>query len=218
MTQVLAWYRTSIGKKVIVAVTGLILFGYLILHVLGNLQIFAGRQAINAYSAFLHNNPGLLWFARFVLFFSVVMHIIATAQLWNRNRTARDVGYRKRRDIATDYASRTMYYSGPIIAFFVVYHILHLTAGKVGLPFDPHDVYGNLVSGFRIWYVSAVYLISMALLSFHLYHGLWSFFQTLGLSHPKYNRARRTFAQALTAFIFLGFISVPVAILTGLVK
>jgi succinate dehydrogenase / fumarate reductase cytochrome b subunit len=217
-TQALAWYQTTIGKKVVVALTGLILFGYLVAHMLGNLQVFAGREVLNAYGAFLHGNLTLLWGVRIVLLVSVVAHIAATAQLFARNRAARPERYRKKREVATDYASRTMYMSGPIIAAFVIYHVLHLTTGHVGPPFVQGDVYANVVNGFRVWYIAGFYILAMTLLAFHLYHGLWSFFQTLGLNHPKYNSARRIFAQAMTLVLYIGFISVPVAVLTGVVR
>jgi succinate dehydrogenase / fumarate reductase cytochrome b subunit len=218
MTQVLTWYRTSIGKKMVVAVTGLVLVGFLIVHMVGNLQIFAGREAINRYSAFLHSSPGLLWTARIVLLVAVLLHMVAIAQLYFQNRAARGVRYRKKRELAATYASRTMYLSGPIVAAYVVYHLLHLTTGDVGPPFIPGDVYQNMVNGFRVPTISILYVVANVLLALHLYHGIWSFTQTVGLSHPKYDRARRRVAQGLTVLLLVGFLSVPVAVLAGFVK
>jgi succinate dehydrogenase / fumarate reductase cytochrome b subunit len=217
MTQTLTWYQTTLGKKVVVAVTGVILVGYLVAHMLGNLQIFIGREAINAYSAFLHSLPEVLWGARVVLLASIVAHIVASVQLATRNQDARALGYRQKRYRESSYYARTMLWSGPLIATFVVYHLLHLTTGTVGPRFAEGDVYSNLVRGFSVPYIAGFYVVAMVLLGMHLRHGLWSLLQTLGLSHPRWNETRGKLATGLTVVLVLGFISVPVAVLTGLV-
>jgi succinate dehydrogenase / fumarate reductase cytochrome b subunit len=211
------FYQATIGKKVVMALTGVILFGYVVGHLLGNLQIYMGREKINAYAHFLHSNPGPLWAARIILLAAVIMHIVASIQLTKLKWDARPVGYRKKDNIASSYASRTMMWSGPIIAAFVIFHVMHLTLGQVG-PYDAEDVYGNLVGGFQVPWISISYIVAMLLLGFHLYHGLWSMFQSIGLNHPRYTPGLKRFATLLTVFIVAGNISIPVAIMTGVVK
>lgn len=215
-----SFYSTSIGKKVVVAVTGLILFLYVFVHMLGNLQIYWGPELINQYAAFLHSARALplLWTVRVVLIVSFVLHIVTTLQLWWENRKARPVKYAVRRYIEVDYASRTMIWSGPIIGLFVLYHLLHLTTHTVQpVPVVKDNLYATMVAGFRVWYVSAVYIVAVVALAFHFYHGLWSWFQTLGLAHPKYNRLRRWLATCLAFAVAIGDVSIPVAALTGLI-
>jgi succinate dehydrogenase / fumarate reductase cytochrome b subunit len=218
MSRALALYETTVGKKIVMAVTGVVWFGYVFFHMLGNLLIFAGPDAINGYSAFLHDTPTLLWGARLVLVAALVGHLVAATQLALRNLDARPVPYAQRDDIATTYAARTMIWTGPILLLFLLYHIAHLTLGVApGHPYDPHDVYGNLVRGFRNPWVVLAYASAMTALAFHLHHGAWSFFQSLGLNHPRYNHWRRPFATAMTALIVAGFLSVPIACFSGLV-
>ena len=216
MTSGASLLQTTVGKKALMAVTGVIWFGYLIAHMSGNLLIFAGPEPINDYSRFLHENVGLLWAARVVLIAALLGHIVASTQLTMQNLSARPIPYSRRDDVATNYAARTMIWSGPILLFFILYHVAHLTLGALpGHPYDPHHVYNNLVYGFRIPWVSALYVLSMAAVALHLYHGVWSFFQSLGLSHPRYNPLRRQLATAITLLVVVGFLSVPVAVLSG---
>ncbi len=210
-------YEVYIGKKLVMAGTGVILVLYVIGHLLGNLQIFAGPEQMNRYAAFLHSQPGLLWVARVVLITAVVAHIWSSFLLWLEKRRARPVGYVKKNNVPASYASRTMMWSGPIIAAFVVFHILHLTTGDV-LPIDPHDVYANIVDGFRHWYISAAYIVAVALLGMHLYHGLWSMFQSVGINHPRYTPGIQKFAAVSAIVITAGYISIPVSVLTGIVR
>ncbi len=218
MEQAVRFYQAAIGKKIVMAVTGFILFGYVVAHLLGNLQIYLGAEQINAYARFLHSKPLLLWGARIVLLAAVILHITASVQLWRLNRKARPVRYFMEKDPPAGYASRTMLWSGPIIAAFVVFHILHLTTGSVGLPYRELDPYHNMVYGFRIWPVAISYITAMVLLAMHLYHGVWSMFQTVGISHPRYTPWLKRLAAAFALFIGAGNISIPVAVLTGLVK
>ena len=211
-------YETTVGKKALMAVTGVILFGFVVVHLLGNLQIFQGPERLNRYAELLRRAGSLLWVARGVLLFSVGVHILAAVQLTVRNWRARPQRYAKRRYREADYAARTMVWSGPVVAAFIAYHLLHLTLGTVHPDFDPADVYGNVVTAFRAWPVALAYVVANALLAFHLYHGLWSLFQSLGLNHPDYNRWRRVAAAASAVAIGAGNIAIPVAVLTGMVR
>lgn len=221
------YYRSSQGKKMVMAVTGVLLFLYVLLHMLGNLQIYVPGTAdhpaghyINRYAGFLHSADAapLLWTARVVLLAAVVLHVLAAIQLTLRNRGSRGSRYAVRRWREADVAARTMIWSGPIIGAFVVFHILHLTTGSLpGLPFEEVRAYENLVRGFRMPWVSIWYMVAVVLLGTHFWHGLWSWFQTLGWSHPAYNRSRRVLSSVLTILVVAGDLSFPVAVMAGLV-
>jgi succinate dehydrogenase / fumarate reductase cytochrome b subunit len=219
------FYDAPIGKKAVMAVTGVMLVGYVVAHMLGNLQIYsANRDQINAYAAFLHNpnNAVALWGARTVLLAAVILHIIAAVQLWLQNRAARPVGYFKKDDVPSSYAARTMIWSGPIVAAFVIFHVLHLTMGAVlplhdvgGNPITP-DVRYNVISGFQNYAVSGFYIFAMILLCMHLYHGMWSMCQSLGIRHPRYTRKLKWASAILAILIAIGNCSIPIAVMTGL--
>ncbi|MBV9084130.1 MAG: succinate dehydrogenase cytochrome b subunit [Acidobacteriaceae bacterium] len=213
------WASTN-GKKVVMAVTGAVLFLFVLGHMLGNLQIYEGPATLNAYGKFLHDVPEILWFVRSVLILSVVLHIWASVELALRKSEARPVSYAKRENVASSYASRTMYWSGPILLAFVVYHLLHLTAGVIhpGTDFREGDVYHNVVSGFQVWWVSAWYIFAMILLAFHIRHGAWSMFQSLGINHPRHTPILKKAALVFAIVIAGGYISIPLSILLGLVK
>lgn len=220
MQRALTLTRSTIGTKAIVAVTGLILFGFVVGHLLGNLLVFAGYEAYNAYAASLKANPALLWGVRTVLLVSVVTHIALTIRLARRNNTARSTPYKKaRQDQVTNYAARTMILSGPLLLLYILFHLAHFTAPGLDLggDFDPANVYGNLVRGFRVWWVSAIYIFANILLGLHLFHGSWSAFQSLGANHPKYNPLRRKAAVGLALFVAVGNVSLPVAVMSRLV-
>jgi succinate dehydrogenase / fumarate reductase, cytochrome b subunit len=208
-------YASTVGKKYAMAVTGVILFLFVVLHMFGNLQIFLGRDALNGYARLLRVEPALLWTTRLVLLAAVTVHVVAAVQLTLRNWAARPVGYERQRYLTTGYAARTMVWSGPIIAAFVVYHLLHLSIGTMHPDFVHGDVYRNVVVGFSVWYVAAFYMLAQVLLGLHLYHGLFSLFQSLGASHPAYDGWRRPFALAAAVVIVLGSCSVPAAVLVG---
>lgn len=221
------FYAAPIGKKAVMAVTGLVLFGYVVAHLLGNLQIYSSNpQQINTYAAFLHNpaNALALWAARSVLLLCVILHITAAIQLWGQNRAARPTSYYKKADVPTAYAARTMKVSGFIILAFVIFHILHLTVGAVpGLPSaevgpNAPDVRANVIHGFQNPAVSAFYIIAMILLCMHLYHGIWSMFQSMGLAHPRYSPAIQRGAKIVATLIAIGNISIPVAVMSGLIR
>jgi succinate dehydrogenase / fumarate reductase, cytochrome b subunit len=218
MSRALTFYSTSIGKKVVMAITGLILFGFVIGHMLGNLQVFMGAKQMNAYAAMLKANATLLWGVRIVLLVGVILHIVAAVQLTRMSQRSRPEGYHYKDVIQADYAARTMRWSGPIIAVFVIYHLLHFTTGSVHPQFDVHDVYHNVISGFRVWPVSLFYIIAMIALAFHLWHGVWSLFQTLGLINPKSNKIIHRLAAIATLALVIGFISIPMAVLAGLIS
>jgi succinate dehydrogenase / fumarate reductase cytochrome b subunit len=208
------------GKKVVMAVTGAILFAFVIGHMLGNLQVYEGPAKINAYGRFLKSIPELLWAVRITLLLSVCLHIWASIGLALRNNAARPDGYARRKNTVSTYASRTMYWSGPILFCFIVYHLLHFTVGVVhpGATFVEGDVYQNMVSSFSVWYVSAWYIFSMILLGLHIRHGAWSFVQSLGFNHPRHTPVIKKLAAAAALLIVLGFISIPISVLAGLVK
>ena len=228
MTWVGNFYRSAIGKKAVMAVTGLILFGWIFLHMVGNLKLYLGAVHLNEYAHFLRTmgapavpETGLLWVSRIVLLVAVIFHIQAAYALTMMNREARPVGYRDRQFAKASYASRTMRWGGVIILLFVIYHLLHLTTGQAHRDFVPGDVYHNLVSpvgGFPVWWVSAFYIIANLALGLHLYHGVWSMFGSLGVTSPRFESWRRNFATAFAVIITLGNISFPLAVLSGLVR
>jgi len=216
----LRFWQTTVGKKAVMAVTGIILFGFVVGHLAGNLQIYEGPKKLDDYARLLRSHPGLLWFTRSVLLVSVVLHIWSSFQLWLGHREARPVGYVKKANLNSSYASRTMYWSGPIVLAFIIFHLLNLTFGNIhpGGPFVEGSVYNNVVTGFQFWPVSAFYIVAMVLLCLHLYHGLWSLFNTLGFNHPVYTPWIQRFAKLIAVLIAVGNISIPVAVLAGFIK
>jgi len=213
------WQSTN-GKKVVMAVTGFIMFAFVIGHMLGNLQMFEAPEHINAYGHFLHNLGELLWIERIGLLLAIALHIIATIQLALRSKAARPIGYSRRQAINSSYASRTMYWSGPIVLVFIIFHLLQFTAGYVHphATFAAGDVYQNVVSGFQVWWVSAWYIFAMILLGLHLSHGLWSMFQSVGIAHPRISVYLKFAARSVAALIILGYISIPISVLAGFIK
>ena len=202
------------------AVTGAILFVFVIGHLLGNLQVYEGPAKLNAYGAFLHNIGEILWPARIILLICVTLHIIATVQLALLKKRARPIGYSRKQAIASSYASRTMYWSGPIVLAFIIFHLLHLTAGYIhpGAAYIEGDVYHNVVSGFQVWWVSLSYIVAISLLGLHLRHGLWSMFQSVGILQLQHTATLKATAMVIALLIVLGYISIPISVLLGLVK
>lgn len=223
LARVSRFYEAPVGKKVVMAVTGLVLVGFVLGHMAGNLQIYLpagadGVYAIDRYGALLHASEELLWGARLVLLASVGLHIWSAIQLATAANAARPVRYVRHSNLNSSYASRTMYWSGPIVGLFIVYHLLHFTTGTVHPDYKYLSVHDNVVKGFSVWYASAFYIVAMSLLCLHLYHGVWSMFQSLGFNHPRYT-PRLQFGAKLFAFLIAaGNISIPLAVLTGLVK
>ena len=222
MRRVISLYRTSVGKKFYMAVTGAILIGFLVAHMVGNLKMYMGAQHFNEYAEFLREvgEPVLprmvgLWIFRVILLFCVGLHMLSALQVYLQSRKARGGKYTKEESLLFSYASRTMRWGGVIIAAFVIFHILHFTTGQVHPDFEPGNAYRNVVIGFGNLWVAGFYTLAMVMVTFHLYHGLWSAFQTVGANHPKYNPFRRPIALFLALVLFLGFMSVPVGVKTG---
>lgn len=224
MRRVVNLYRSTVGKKVLMAVSGILLFGFVAAHMVGNLKMLQGPEAMNGYAEFLREvgypalpHYGALWLFRIVLLIALAVHVIAAVQLYRISRGARTTKYGKHDDQSFTFASRTMRWGGVILLLFVVYHILHFTTGQAHTAFVPGDVYQNFVVAFRIPVVFGVYLLAQAALCFHLYHGVWSVFQTLGLNHPRYNHLRRPLASGFAWVVFLGFMLPPTLVLTGVI-
>ena len=223
--RVLAFWHTMIGKKVVMAVTGVVLVGFVIAHMLGNLKIFLGPDEINAYSRFLREvgQPALaygqlLWVVRIVLLVCVGLHITAAVQLSRMSLAARPVGYNVKRNIETTFSARMMRWGGVLLIAFIIFHLLHLTAGVVGFhagQFRHLAAYQNVVAAFAVWPVAVFYVVAMAALCLHLDHGIWSMLQTLGWNTARNERTLRIASRAIAIVVFVGFSSVPVSVLAG---
>jgi succinate dehydrogenase / fumarate reductase cytochrome b subunit len=207
------------------AITGVILFGWIFLHMAGNLKLFFGAEALNHYAEWLRDlgapilpHEAALWLTRILLLVAVVFHIHSAWMLTVMNRNARPIDYADREFVKGSYAARTMRWGGVIILLFVIYHLLHLTTGDVHHAFVPGDVYHNVVSGFQVWWVAAVYIVANLALGLHLYHGLWSMFSSVGLTNPRFEQLRRTFASVFAIVITSANISFPLSVLTGFVR
>lgn len=217
-------YNSSLGKKYVMAITGLLLFLYVIAHMAGNLQVYLGPEPLNHYAELLHSKPGLLWTARVGLFVIAVLHIISALQLAAENRAARPQRYAEGKPLAS-LASRTILLSGLIVFAFIVYHLMHFTLGVTNPDFmdlndaaGRHDVYTMVVEGFRNPYVSVFYIVSMGLLCLHLSHGVSSLFQSLGIRRKSTLASFNRFARISAIVIFIGNCSIPIAILAGVVR
>jgi len=211
---------STVGRKVVMAVSGVILVGFVFVHLIGNLQLYLGPEALNHYAVFLHTflHGGGIWLFRAVMLTAVGLHVWAATTLTLDDWAARPRKYRRWEPDASTYASRTLRWGGVLLALFILYHLLHFTVGSVHPDFVPGDVYHNVVTGFRVWYVSAIYIAAMLVLGLHLDHGVWSLFQTLGLQHPRYKRVVRVLARVFAIVVVLGNCSFPIAVLTGVVR
>jgi succinate dehydrogenase / fumarate reductase cytochrome b subunit len=225
----LSLWDSSVGKKLVMAVTGIVLFGYVVLHLWGNLKIFAGPQALNGWGAFLRvfgspvfGSSEVLWLVRVLLMTCLVLHVVAAVQLSRRDLAGRRVGYAVKKSQASTYASRTMRWTGAFILLFVVYHVLDLTTGTLHpsnfAPFRDGQIYGNVVGDFRNWLIALIYVLAVSFLGLHLYHGIWSFFQTLGLNGSRSNRIWRRTATIVAVALTVGNIAIPVSVLVGIVR
>ena len=221
-----AFYRSSVGKKMIVAVTGIILILFVVGHLLGILQIFLGPDWINGYSQHLRDLGPLLWLIRIVLLATVLMHIYFTILLAIENRRARPEAYVDRDYVKASWASRHMVVSGLVVLAFIIFHLLHFTARKFNpqfplLKLDPlnrYDVYSMMVYGFENVYVSIFYVVGLFLLTLHLTHGSSSFFQSLGLNDRKLTPRLALGGRIFAWLLFAGYTSIPIAVLLGLIK
>jgi succinate dehydrogenase / fumarate reductase cytochrome b subunit len=203
------------------AVTGLIGVGFVVGHMVGNLQMFQGPEKINSYAHFLHHTVGgALWMARLVLIGAVVLHVTAAVQLTRQKQKARpgQQGYKKWEPQISTFASRSIRWGGAYLLLWLVFHILHFTARSIFPGYSETDVYGNVVKGFSHPLVVAGYLVAMFFLFLHLYHGAWSSIRTLGLSRPRPRPTSRSVATIVAAVVAIGFAVVPVAVLVGVVR
>ncbi len=209
-------WASNVGKKVLMALSGIVLFLYVVAHLLGNMQVYAGSEVINRYAKLLHSSEGLLWVARTVLIAAALVHAVAGIQLWFMKREARPIAYQRKEVIQATLPSRTMIITGVLILLFIVYHVLDLTVGVAHagryVELDPGN---NVVTGFSHPIPALLYIAAMVALGFHLWHGVYSMFGSLGLSHPRYTANVKRFAALAATLIALANISVPVAVLTG---
>jgi len=218
-------YHSTLGKKYIMALSGAGLFGFVVVHMLGNLQVFLGPEAVNAYAVFLKSKPVLLWSARLGLLALVFLHILTAVQLTLRNRAARTEKYDRNKPYRASYASRTLMLSGAALFAFIVYHLMHFTVGLVDPAYlqlrdaaDRHDVYRMTILGFSHPGVSAFYIASMALLCLHLSHGVGSAFQSIGFKNKHTATRIDRVSKILAVIVFLGNSSMPLAVLAGIIK
>jgi succinate dehydrogenase / fumarate reductase cytochrome b subunit len=222
MTQAITFFDTTIGKKVVMAISGLVLFGFVFGHMLGNLQVFLGPEVFNHYAITLHSLGELLWAVRAILFVAFVLHVVMAVQLVTRSAAARPIGYRVSKHNRTTFAALTMKFSGIWLLLFVVYHLAHFTFPGVAMGAYEHQsfthAYSNFVNGFSIPWVVALYMVSMLSLGMHLYHGSYSLFQTLGLNNPLRNASVKGLAQFVALVITVGNIVLPLSVLLGIVR
>jgi succinate dehydrogenase / fumarate reductase cytochrome b subunit len=217
---------SSVGRKMIVALTGIILMAFVLGHLIGNLQIFLGPDWINGYSQHLRDLGPLLWAIRGFLLLTVILHIYFTILLAIENRRARPAGYVEKEYVKASFASRHMVASGLVVLAFIVFHLLHFTGRKFNPQFpllksDPlnhYDVFSMMVYGFQNVYVSAFYIVGLFLLTLHLTHGASSFLQSLGLNNKKLTPALATAARIFAWLLFIGYAAIPVAVLLGFIQ
>ena len=212
---------TSVGKKAALAVSGVILFGFVIGHMLGNLQVLLGPEVYNAYGAGIKHNAVLLWGTRSVLLVAVLVHTAIVLELYGKSIAARPVGYKVKKNIATSYAAVMMKYTGPILLAYIVFHLAHFTFPGTSLgDYDhvPEDVYSNFVNAFQIPWVVALYVFANLMLGMHLYHGAFSMLQSVGFNHPRYNTRLKNVARGLAFLVTAGNVFLPLTVLLGLVK
>lgn len=220
--------QTSIGRKFLMAGSSIILFAYIVAHLAGNLKIFFGEDSFNRYAEWLRvvgtpmfPDQGVLWVARVILLAALLVHLVAYLDLWRRKRRARSVPYKKFEPQVFSWTSRTMAWGGIAILAFVIFHVLHLTTGHVepdtAYRFEYGNPYANAIAGFGVWWVTAFYVVGVVALGMHLYHGLWSALQTFGINNPKYNRYRRPTAGVIAILITVGYLSIPLAVMMGVI-
>lgn len=217
--------RTSIGRKLLMASASVLLFLYIVAHLAGNLKLFLGAEAFNHYAEWLRvvgeplfPEQSVLWIARVVLLAALFVHVGEYVVLWLQKRRARTTRYRKYDPQVFSWTSRAMMWGGIAIFGFVAFHILHLTTGDVHPDFVPGDAYSNVVAGFQSLPVTGIYFVGVIALGMHLYHGLWSALQTFGINNPKYNGYRRPAAGIIAVLITVGYLSIPLAVLTGVIS
>ena len=212
-------WRSTLGKKIVMGLTGLIMIAWLVLHTAGNLQAFAGPAKLNGYSALLHG-PGheLLLLSRVILLVALALHVLAAVQLTLLDRRARPVAYARKTPQAATVASRTLRWGGGLILVFLVYHLMHLTWGTAHPDFVEADPYHNLVVGLRRPGVALFYLIGLVAVGLHLYHGAWASLRSLGAARPTPNPLHRPVALVVALGVWIGLSLIPVAVLVGWLK
>ena len=220
MGRLRGFYGSMVGKKVVMGVTGLIGIGFVILHSLGNLLVFRGPAAINSYSHFLKGTGELLWALRIVLVVAVILHVIAAVQLTRQSMAARPIAYTKQERQVATVASGTMRWGGALLLVFIVLHILHFTTGTIrpAGSFSPDDVYANMVTSFRIWWVALFYVVAMLALGLHLFHGAWSSVRSIGVSPPSPQPLHHRISLAIALLVWAAFTAVPLAVVAGIVR
>lgn len=221
MSRAMAFWRSAIGKKIAMAVTGVIGIAFVLAHIAGNLLVFRGPAALNGYSAVLHGPAlELLWVARIVLLAAVILHVVAAYQLTQQSHAARGTAYAVKRPQRATLASRLMRWGGVLLLVFIVVHILHFTTGTIrpAGTFVRGDVYANVVASFHIWWVALFYLVAMVFLGLHLYHGAWSSMRTMGVTGESPDPFRRRASIVIAIVVWLGFSLVPLGVLLGWVR
>ena len=222
MQKALAFYETTIGKKVVMALSGLVMFGFVLGHMVGNLQVFLGPEAYNAYGVGIHTITPLLWGTRVVLLVAMVLHVVMAMQLDARAAAARPIAYKVKKNQRTTFAALTMKFSGLTLLFFVLYHLAHFTFPGVAMGNYEHQhysmVYTNFVNGFSVPWVVALYVAAQISLGLHLYHGAYSLFQSVGASNPLRNDTLKQVAQFFALVVTVGNLILPLSVLLGLVR
>ena len=218
-------YRSAVGKKYVMAITGIMLMGFVLAHMIGNLKMYLGAGDFNHYSEFLREilvpilpRTVFLWLLRFGLIIAFALHIHAAYALTRLNHRARSTNYQAKRDyVAANYASRTMRTSGIIVGLFIVWHLFDLSWTGTGFHYVRGDAYGNVDNSLSRIPVAALYVVANLALGLHLFHGAWSLFQSLGWNNPRFNRWRRNFAVGFAAIVVVGNVSFPIAVVAGIV-
>jgi succinate dehydrogenase / fumarate reductase cytochrome b subunit len=220
------FWRSALGKKWIMAVTGIMLLGFVLFHMLGNLKIYLGAAHLDEYAEWLRTigepfvpRGVFLWILRIGLIAAFFGHIVSAAQLTRMNHRSRPVKYQSPRDyVAADFASRTMRWTGVIVGLFVIFHLMDLTWGTVNPDWARGHVYANVIHSFQRVPVAIIYIVANIALAIHIFHGAWSMFQSLGLNNPKWNDARRKFAIGFALLIGVANVSFPLLVVTGVVS
>ncbi len=222
----LDFYRTALGKKWVMAVSGIIGMGFVFMHMVGNLKMYQGPEAFNHYAEFLREllypivpKTIALWGLRLVLILSLLVHVLSAYQLTRQNQKARGVKYQSHRDyVAANWASRSMRVTGVIILLYIPWHLMDLTWGLNGTDYTRGEVYQNVVASMSRWWNAAIYMVASVAVAVHMFHGAWSIFQTMGWNNPRFNKWRRWFAIGFAGILLVGNISFPIAVLAGVVS
>jgi succinate dehydrogenase / fumarate reductase cytochrome b subunit len=236
MNEMIRPFRSSVGSKFLMSLTGLGLIGFVIVHMIGNLLVFAGRDALNSYAHMLKENGELLWFARGALLTIFVVHVILGIRLTLANRAARPIRYQHEDTVQASQASRHMLLTGLVLLAFIIFHLAHFTFGVVHYPDnksyfdltqavpggDPahprQDVYGMVVAGFQNPVITIAYVVAMIFLWLHLWHGGSSWFQSIGLNNPRYWPAIKYVGPVIATVVLIGNCSMPLAVLSGIIR